>query len=92
MIEEIFFLGEIVTAENLRLKRAEAGISGQSVCQVCGEGMSRAKLSASECGSIIATESEFGRMSDAIDLILRSRHALSELAAVAGLSLVGLRL
>jgi transcriptional regulator with XRE-family HTH domain len=89
MTKEIF-LEEIVTAKNLRSKRAAAGISGQAVCQVAG--ISRAKLSDVERGYIAATPDELQRIGDAIQKILRTRHDLAGLAAKAGLSLVGVRL
>lgn len=79
-----------MTPKNLRAKRAAAGIAGQAVCQVAG--ISRAKLSDIEREYIIGSPEELKRIEAAIDEIVRTRQQLANLAADAGLSLVGVRL
>jgi transcriptional regulator with XRE-family HTH domain len=83
-------LEEMVTASDLRAKRAASNISGQSVCRIAR--ISRAKLSDIEREYISPTPEELQRIDGAINQILRTKQDLTGLAAKAGLSLDGLRL
>jgi transcriptional regulator with XRE-family HTH domain len=79
-----------MTAKDVRAKRAAAGITGYSVCQVAG--ISRAKLSDIEREYVTATSEDLKRIDGAIEQILGTRQRLAKLATAAGLSLTGLRL
>jgi transcriptional regulator with XRE-family HTH domain len=84
------FSGAEMTAKTIRAKRAAAGVTGQSVCQLAG--ISRAKLSDIEREYVAATPEELQRIDGAIEQILHTRQHLARLATEAGLSLTGLRL
>lgn len=79
-----------MTATDLKMKRAAAGIPGHAICQVVG--MSRAKLSDVERGYVTASPEELHRINSAIEQILQARQHLATLAAEAGLNLAGIRL
>ena len=79
-----------MTSNDLRAKRAAAGIPGQAVCQVSG--IPRAKLSDIERGYTLATPGELRRIDAAIEQILQTRQGLTKLAEDAGMALTGIRL
>lgn len=79
-----------MAANNVRAKRAAAGIPGHAVCAITG--ISRARLSDIELDHVVATPDDLARIDAAIDGILETRRQLARLAADAGLSLTGVRL
>lgn len=80
----------MLTSRELRAKRVAAGISGYAVCRVTGD--SRSKLSAIERGEWGATEQNLQRISDAIDLIIKNRQRIAQLARTEGIDLIGVGL
>jgi len=79
-----------LTTDELRAKRAAAGIPGHAVCQLSG--ISRARLSDIERGYLTASLEDLNRIDAAIERILSTRRQLTRLAIDAGLSLTGVRL
>jgi transcriptional regulator with XRE-family HTH domain len=80
----------MITATEVRAKRAAAGISGEAVCRVAG--FSRSKLCNIECENVSATREELFRIEAAIDQIIRNRQRVTQLANDAGVSLIGVQL
>jgi transcriptional regulator with XRE-family HTH domain len=82
--------GVMLTARDLRAKRAAAGISGEAVCRVIR--FSRSKLSSIERENSDATPEELAQIEAAINKIVETREHVARLATEAGLSLVGVNL
>ena len=80
----------MLTAREIRAKRAAAGISGEAVCRVAG--FSRSKLCNIECENVAATIEELLRIDAAIDQILLNKQRVTQLATEAGVSLIGIPL
>jgi transcriptional regulator with XRE-family HTH domain len=79
-----------LTGEQIRAKRAAAGIPGYVLSRAVH--ISRGRLSEIETGVVQAASEDLQRIDAALDQIIREREKLSELAARAGLSLRGVRL
>ena len=79
-----------MSGEELRAKRAAAGIPGRAGCEATC--ISRPRLSDIERGYVDAPADELRRIYTAIEEIVATRQRLTQLAADEGLSLAGVRI